>query len=187
MVTSPSLRSGFALSLERKEKKKQHQSFSLCTTAQSPQIFSEGRRCLYAGLSHYHKSTWSFTVGLSQRQTYFIDKIWKLLQIRIQSFSHFSTTAFYGTELWSRGSVNPWQVPTVIKIVFPLTLSAISIHNQEKRSGDLKKMITKGNMLRSFIKFSQLILSRNDNNISQNFILLIEREAHHFLYIFYRI
>ena len=45
-------------------------------------------------------------------------------------------------------------------------------------------MITKGNMLRSFIKFSQLILSRNDNNISQKLILLIESEAHHFLYIF---
>ena len=48
-------------------------------------------------------------------------------------------------------------------------------------------MITKGNMLRSFIKFSQLILSRNDNNISQKLILLTDRtesEAHHFLYIF---
>ena len=35
-------------------------------------------------------------------------------------------------------------------------------------------MITKGNLLRSFNKFSQLILSRNENNISQKLILLIE-------------
>lgn len=48
-------------------------------------------------------------------------------------------------------------------------------------------MINKGNMLRSFTKFSPVILSRNDNNVSQKLILLIESEAHHFLYIFYSI
>ena len=150
VVTSPSLRSGFTVSLEKKTNKqtnKQHQSFSLCTNVHSPQIFSEGRRWLYTGVSHYHKSTWPFTVSVSQRQTYFVGKIWKLLQIRIEYFSHLSTAAFYVTELWSRGSVNPWQVPRVIKIIFPLTISAISIHNQKKESGDLKKWSPKGTCL----------------------------------------
>ena len=138
MVTSPSLRSGFANSLEKKKKKRV--SHLACVQPPTPLRFflRAGGGCTQAQVITINPL--HLTVSLSQRQTYFIGKIWKLLQIRMEYFSHFSTMTFYGTELWSRGSVNPWQLPRVIKIIFPLTIS----HNQEKRSGDLKKWSPKG-------------------------------------------